>query len=101
MNTYTVRTEQVQDGWVAWIDMNGEICIRQENRPGLDGFFATQSDAQSWAEAQKTSLEQAQQNAIDEKAKQDTLAAAQLAAYQAQIDTANHLKAIVDALPKA
>lgn len=101
MNTYTVRTEQVTDGYVAWIDMNGNICIRQENKPGLTGFFATEADAQTWADNEVANLNLIQQKQADEQARIETLNAAQLAAYQAQIDTAAHLKAIVDALPKA
>jgi hypothetical protein len=68
MAKYTVRTEQVEGGWVAHIDQDGLICIMQPNKPGLEGFFATEADAQIWAKGHATELETAYENAIAEAA---------------------------------
>jgi hypothetical protein len=68
MAKYTVRTEQVDGGWVAHIDQDGNICIMQPNKPGLEGNFATEADAQTWANAHAAELETAYENAIAEAA---------------------------------
>jgi hypothetical protein len=57
MATYTVRTEQVDGGWVAHIDQDGLICIMQPNLPGLEGNFASQIDAKTWADTHAAALE--------------------------------------------
>lgn len=100
MAKYTVRTEQVEDGWVAWIDQDNKICIRQENEPGLDGLFSTQADAKTWADGHAAELEAAYEATLAAEARKKEIEDAQLAAAQAQIDTAAYLKAIVDSLTK-
>jgi hypothetical protein len=57
MAKYTVRTEQVDGGWVAHIDLDGNVCILQPNKPGLEGNFATEADAKEWANAHALELE--------------------------------------------
>jgi len=95
MAKYTVRTEQVDGGWVAHIDQDGSICILQPNKPGLEGNFATEAQAKEWADGHATELETAYNNSITEatlkKEREETAHAANLAA----IDTATALKALV------
>lgn len=95
MAKYTVRTEQVDGGWVAHIDQDGNICIMQPNRPGLEGFFATESDAKTWADAHAVELEAGYEASLAEIARKKELEDAQLAAAKAQVDTANALAAIL------
>lgn len=68
MAKYTVRTEQVENGWVAHIDSDGAICIMQPNLPGLEGNFATEEDAKAWADKHAADLETSHNNAIAEAA---------------------------------
>lgn len=98
MSKYTVRTEQVTNGWVVWIDLNGQICIRQENVPGKDGFFATETDAAGWGNEHATMLEESYQAGIVEAARKKELEDAQLAALQAQVTQAAALTAILERL---
>ena len=62
MAKYTVRTEQVDGGWIAHIDQDGNICIMQPNKPGLEGYFATEAEAKEWADGHAQEL----QTAFDE-----------------------------------
>ena len=98
MSRYTVRTEQVTDGWVAWIDVDGQICIRQENSPGQDGFFATQAEASAWGNSHATTLEEAYEAGLAAEARRKELEDAQLAALQAQVTQAAALTAILERL---
>lgn len=68
MAKYTVRTEQVENGWVAHIDVDGAICIMQPNLPGLEGNFATEADAKTWADKHASDLETSWETAIAEAA---------------------------------
>ena len=68
MATYTVRTEQVDGGWVAHIDQDGLICIMQPNLPGLEGNFASEEDAKTWADNYAAELEALKQASIAEAA---------------------------------
>jgi hypothetical protein len=98
MSKYTVRTEQVADGWVTWVDVDGQICIRQENAPGKDGFFATKEDALTWGNSHATMLEESYQAGLVEIARKKELEDAQLAALQAQVTQAAALTAILERL---
>ena len=98
MATYTVRTEQVDGGWVAHIDQDGLICIKQHNLPGLEGFFATETDAKNWADNYAADLEAQKEAAIAEAALKKEREEAQHAANLAAIDTATALKALVEKL---
>ena len=97
---YTTRVTNDENGIIAWIDQDGAKCIMQPNAPGETDGWATEAEATAWADQHAAELEAAYEASQAEAAFQQQLKEAQLAAYQAQIDTANHLKAIVDALPK-
>lgn len=64
MAKYTVRTEQVDGGWIAHIDQDGNICIMQPNKPGLEGYFATEAEAKEWADGHANELQTSYDNAI-------------------------------------
>ena len=98
MAKYTVRTEQVADGWVTWIDVDGQICIRQENAPGKNGFFATEADASIWGNEHANELENAYLAALAAEARKKEIEDAQHAANLAAIETANQLKIQNEAL---
>ena len=68
MAKYTVRTEQVDGGWVAHIDQDGNVCIMQPNAPGKDGFFETQAAAKTWADGHANELQTAHDNTVAEAA---------------------------------
>jgi hypothetical protein len=98
MSKYTVRTEQVAEGWVTWIDVDGQICIRQENAPGKDGFFATEADASAWGNDHATGLEQAYEASLAAEARKKEIEDAQHAANLAAVETAAQLKIQNEAL---
>lgn len=98
MSKYTVRTEQVADGWVTWIDVDGQICIRQENAPGKDGFFATEADASAWGNDHANMLEESYQAGIAAEARKKEIEDAQHAANLAAVETAAQLKIQNEAL---
>jgi|688.fasta_scaffold680449_1 hypothetical protein len=85
MAKYTVRTEEVDGGWVAWVDQDNKICIRQENEPGLTGFFATESDAHTWGVGHATQLEEIYDAGIAAAALKEEREAAQHAANLAMV----------------
>lgn len=93
MARYTVRVEEVAEGWVAWIDQNGEICIRQENAPGKDGFFATQAEAKAWADKHADELETGYLAAIAENERKRAMEDAQHKANLAMAESVETLKA--------
>lgn len=95
MAKYTVRTEQVDEGWVAHIDQDGLVCIRQPNLPGLEGFFASEKDAKTWADGHAADLEAAYEASIVAAQQAEEKRVKELEALQAQIDTAEALKALV------
>lgn len=98
MSKYTVRTEQVAEGWVTWIDVDGQICIRQENAPGKDGFFATEADASAWGNQHATELENAYIAGLAAEARKKEIEDAQHAANLAAVETAAQLKIQNEAL---
>jgi hypothetical protein len=98
MAKYTVRTEQVADGWVTWIDLDGQICIRQENAPGKDGFFATEADASAWGNEHATMLEESYHAGLAAEARKKEAEDAQHAANLAAVETAAQLKIQNEAL---
>lgn len=102
MKQYNVRTEDMGNGFTCWIDIDGQPTINQPNAPHkLDqGYFTTEEEAIFWGNSHVESLQVMDQKAEEEMTKKAELEQVQLAAYQAQIDTANYLKAIVDSLPK-
>lgn len=85
MAQYTVRTEQVDGGWIAHIDHGGNICIMQPNKPGLEGYFAAEAEAREWAEAHALELQTANDNATAAAALKEEREAAQHAANLAMV----------------
>lgn len=85
MTRYTVRTEQVEGGWVAHIDQDGNVCILQPNKPGLQGNFASQADAKEWADAHAAELEAQYEAVIAAAALKEEREAAQHAANLAMV----------------
>jgi cation transporter-like permease len=85
MSKYTVRTEQVDGGWVAHIDQDGLICIMQPNFPGLEGNFASQIDAKTWADTHAAELEAGYEAGIAAAALKEEREAAQHAANLALV----------------
>lgn len=97
---YTVRITNDDEGIIAWIDVNDTPSIKQPHAPGYQEGWKTEAEAKAWADEHAAELTAMYEAAAAAEARKKELEDAQLAAYQAQIDTANHLKAIVDALPK-
>jgi hypothetical protein len=85
MKKYTVRTEQVEGGFIAWVDMDGKICIKQPNEPGLEGFFATETLAKNWGETHAGELEAQHEAGIAAMALKEEREAAQHAANLAMV----------------
>ena len=103
MRNYNVRTESAGEGngFICWIDINNEPVIYQANAPHLanQGNFANEEDARSWGDSHVLILQEADIKIEEEAARLKNLQDLQEASYQAQIDTANYLKTIVDSLP--
>jgi cation transporter-like permease len=85
MAKYTVRTEQVDGGWIAHIDQDGLVCILQPNLPGLEGNFATEADAKTWADKHAGDLEATYEAGIAAEALQKERADAAHAANLAMV----------------
>ena len=85
MAKYTVRTEAVDEGFIAWIDMDGKTCIKQPNLPGEEGYFATQSAAKTWADGHAAELEAQYEAGIATAALKEEREAAQHAANLAMV----------------
>lgn len=49
MEKYTVRITKENDSFVAWIDQDGAICIRQDLSPKTNLAFASEQEASDWA----------------------------------------------------
>jgi hypothetical protein len=98
MAKYTVRTEEVDGGWVAWVDQDNKVCIRQENEPGLTGFFASESDAHAWGVEHAAGLEANYEATIAAEALKKEREAAQHEANLAMIEQSKALAAILEKL---
>jgi hypothetical protein len=78
MINYTIRITEEEGNPVAWIDANGSVCIKQPHAPGITSPWNSVAEAQSWAEAHVTELEQYNQaaeaaaQAAEEKASADS-----------------------------
>jgi hypothetical protein len=57
MAKYTVRVTEEAGNFIAWIDQDNKICIRQENEPGVETKFASAAEAQTWGDAHAAELE--------------------------------------------
>ena len=85
MTEYTVRTEQVSNGWVAHIDVNGNPCIMQPNLPGLEGNFSSEAEAKTWADTHALELRTQYEATIAAAALKEEREAAQHAANLAMV----------------
>lgn len=100
MPKYTVRITNDENGIIAWIDNDGAKCIMQPHAPGETEGWSSEAEATAWADQHAAELEATHEAGIAAAARKQELEDAQLAAAQAQIDTAAYLKAIVDSLGK-
>ena len=94
-NKYTTRVTN-EDGVIkAWIDQDGQKCIMQTHRPGEEEGWATEADAQAWADGYAVELQTQYEASLADAALQKERAEAAHAANLAAIDTAAALKALV------
>jgi hypothetical protein len=68
MEKYTVRITQENENWIAWIDQDESICIRQEINPNTNLSFSTETDARNWADKHSTQLEATYLQSVANKA---------------------------------
>jgi hypothetical protein len=85
MATYTVRITNDENGINAWIDLDGQKCIMQPNRPGEEGNWATEAAALAWANAHATELQASHEAAVAAAALKEEREAAQHAANLAMV----------------
>lgn len=96
-NVYSVRITENDGKIIAWIDLNGNICIEQPNHPSklyTGQNWSTIQEAEEWANAEAARLTQA---SIDAELATQAAAekeAQEAAARQALIDSANKLDEI-------
>jgi hypothetical protein len=95
---YTIRVTNNDEGVVAWIDVNGAPSIMQPHLPGHNTPFATEAEAQAWADEHVAELEARNDAAEAAEARKKELEDAQLAALQAQVTQAAALTAILERL---
>ena len=83
MALYTVRVTNEEGKITAWIDQDGKICIQQPHTPGAQegSTWASEAEAQAWAESHAAELEKMAEDALAAKAQQDELIA------QAKVDS--------------
>jgi hypothetical protein len=95
--TYSVRITENEEKIVAWIDMDGNVCIEQPNHPSklnTGENWSTVQEAEEWANSEAARLTEFAQNAelaaqaLAEKEAQEA------AARQSLIDSANKLDEI-------
>jgi hypothetical protein len=98
MAKYTVRITNDEEGINAWIDQDGLICIKQPCAPDKTGQWATEAEAKTWADAHAAQLEEQHLAGLEAIRKEQELKDTQLAALQAQIQSAADLKAILEKL---
>jgi hypothetical protein len=100
MTKYTTRVTNEPEGITAWVDVDGAICIKQPNSPGLEGNWTTEADAKAWADKHAAELEEMHLSTIAAAVRKKEMEDAQHAANLAAIDTAAALKALVENLTK-
>jgi hypothetical protein len=83
MALYTVRVTNEEGKITAWIDQAGKVCIQQPSAPGTQegSTWASEAEAQAWADEHASQLEKMNDDSIANKAQQDELIA------QAKIDS--------------
>lgn len=83
MAKYTVRVTNDAEGIVAWVDQDGQICIRQPHAPAATEGWSNEDEAKAWADAHAAELEASYENSIAEaalkKEREDAAHAANLA----------------------
>lgn len=94
MTKYTTRVTNDEKGIVAWVDMDGNICISQPHFPTGEAW-ASEEAALEWANGHAAELENAHLAAIEAATRKKELEDAQLAALKAQVQSANDLAAIL------
>ena len=57
MAKYTVRVTNDTDGINAWIDQDGEVCIKQPHAPSSTEGWASEAEAKAWADKHAAELE--------------------------------------------
>jgi len=57
MSIYTVRMTEEDGHPVAWIDMNGAVCIKQPHAPGHLDPWDSAAEAEAWANNHVLELE--------------------------------------------
>ena len=98
MAKYTVRITNDEKGINAWIDQDGQICIMHSCAPDKTGQWETEAEAEAWATEHATQLEESYLAGLETLRKEQELKDTQLAALQAQIQSAADLKAILEKL---
>lgn len=98
MAKYTVRITNNEEGIKAWIDQDGLICIMQPSAPDKTEPWATEAEAKAWADEHAALLEEQHLATLEAQRKEQELKDTQLAALQAQIQSAADLKAILEKL---
>jgi hypothetical protein len=87
--TYAVRTESAgeNNGFLCWIDINGNPVICQPNAPHLanQGNFSTEADALAWGEEHVAQLQAENAAALAAAALKEEREAAQHAANLAMV----------------
>lgn len=81
MRTYNVRIENEEGAIIAWIDIDGNPVIKQPHAPGSSSPWASELEAQTWANEHILLLQQNDEAVAAEAAKQEALVA------QAQADS--------------
>jgi hypothetical protein len=98
--TYTTRVTNEETGFTAWIDVDGAPSIMQPHLPGHNTPFASEAEAQAWADGHVAELEAMIDAQEAAEARKKQIEDAQHAANLAAVDTAAALKAIVESLVK-
>jgi hypothetical protein len=98
MAKYTVRITNDDQGINAWIDQDGQICIMQPCAPDKTGQWETEAEAKTWADAHAAQLEEQHLAGLERLRQEQELKDTQLAALQAQIQSAADLKVILEKL---
>lgn len=98
MAIYTARVTNDENGIVAWVDLNGERCIMQPHSPSNTENWATEADAQAWADKHALDLEQMYQESVAAEKRKKDLEESQHAANLAMVEQSKALAAILEKL---
>jgi hypothetical protein len=67
MAKYTVRITNDAEGINAWIDQDGEVCIKQPHAPSSTEVWDTEAEAKAWADKHAADLEAQYEKGIAEE----------------------------------